>query len=445
MVERKQNCARLAASPASTVRNAFSPKSFQECVDVDRINVLDLKAHIVKRLGRKRANRYFAQFVAFISSRLSKPEFDKLVVVTIGKENVALHNQLVKAILRNTIQGRIPPPLPPSQWKHCTKFKSMHPSPSVTSNHTLRHTSPSTFSTGDSFLSSPRSPKSTPRHSRDRDYRVSPLGNSEAHSALTFSQPGQQLDVAAKQLDADSISSFEPSQKRERTKCPPVSDDSVSGVEFELTCVEESILYKEEREETLPLLPFGRCNKGTLEAPFHSESRDICWRPVLHAFPAQLLQQDGLDAEIECASELPDSGTMHSIIGQAAIEEGLEGASRECADILNFALDAYLRRLIKSCRAVGGTCTQGGLILPDVCKDNSVLDMDVHGGARTLQQGMKRVCMRAPSESIENILQGAQHPISLTDLKVAMDMNPCQLGGSWAVQLERLSLRISNQ
>lgn len=394
--------------------------------------MLDLKAHIVKRVGAKRANRYFAQFVAFIGSRLSKPELDKLVVVTIGKENVALHNQLVKAILSNAVKGRAPPPLPPSPSQQCIKFSSKHQSPSVTSNRTIPHTSPSTLSTGDSFLSSPRSARSTARHSRDRDYRVSPLGHSEAHSALTFSQPVQQLDTAAKQLDAESNSSLEPPTKRPRVDCP-VSDDSVNGVESEVVFGEESIFHKEDREETLRPLCFGSSIKGSLGLP------DPCRRPALHAFPAQLLLLGGLDDEIQCASDLPDGDTLHSLIEQAAVGEGLEGASRDCADILNLALDAYLRGLIKSCGAVGSA--QAGLVRERTCNDSSVWDMDVNGGAIKLRQGMNGVCVRPPSELIKNI-QNGQPLISLMDLKVAMDMNPWQRGDSWAVQLEKISFRM---
>eukprot|EP00250_Pteridium_aquilinum_P009672 c18846_g1_i1 orf=733-2055(+) len=440
MVESKQNRMRLAATPASTLRKAFN--SFQECPHVERINVLDLKEHIVKRVGVQRANRYFAHLVCFLSSRLTKPELDKLVVVTIGKENVALHNQLVKAILSNAVKGKAPPPLPPSPSQHCVKFSSKHQSPSVTSNRTIPHTSPSTLSNGDSFLSSPRSARSTARHSRDRDYRVSPLGHSEAHSAPDLSQPVQQLDVAAKQLDAESNSSLEPPAKRARIECL-ASDDSGSAIDSEVIGGEESIFLKEEREEILPRLSFGSSIKGSLGLPFCSESRNSGRRPAFCAFPAQFLRQGGLDDDILGVSDLPDGDMMHSLIDQTAVGEGLEGASRECADVLNLALDGYLRRLIKSCGAVAGE--RAGLVQERTSQGGSIWDKNVNGGTMKLGQGMNGVHMGPSVELVKKDIQNAEPVISLTDFKVALDMNPWQLGNDWTVQLEKISFRIFDQ
>ena len=36
-------------------------------------------------------------------------------------------------------------------------------------------------------------------------------------------------------------------------------------------------------------------------------------------------------------------------------------------------------------------------------------------------------------------------PISLTDFKVAVDLNPQLLGGDWALQLEKISFRMFDQ
>lgn len=74
-----------------------------------RINLCDLKSQLVKNIGPDRAKCYFHYFSKLLSQKLSKVEFNKLCISTLGSENLHLHNQLVRAVLKNAYQAKTPP------------------------------------------------------------------------------------------------------------------------------------------------------------------------------------------------------------------------------------------------------------------------------------------------------------------------------------------------
>ncbi|KAL3621089.1 hypothetical protein CASFOL_036001 [Castilleja foliolosa] len=79
-----------------------------------RINTLELKNLIYRKIGHQRAEKYFDQLKRFLSLKLSKSDFDKSCTRTIGKDNIVLHNKLIRSILQNACQSKPPPqkPLP---------------------------------------------------------------------------------------------------------------------------------------------------------------------------------------------------------------------------------------------------------------------------------------------------------------------------------------------
>jgi hypothetical protein len=74
-----------------------------------RADTLELKAQIVKRLGHQRAELYFHSLRRFLGCQLSKDEFEKICVAAFGKENIKLHNFLVRSILGNACTADGPP------------------------------------------------------------------------------------------------------------------------------------------------------------------------------------------------------------------------------------------------------------------------------------------------------------------------------------------------
>ncbi|EER90837.1 hypothetical protein BDA96_01G083200 [Sorghum bicolor] len=79
------------------------------CRKMARVDVAELKQRLVKRLGRERAAKYFAHLTRLLNLKLTKVEFDRLCVATIGKDNIALHNALIRGIIGNALSG-VPPP-----------------------------------------------------------------------------------------------------------------------------------------------------------------------------------------------------------------------------------------------------------------------------------------------------------------------------------------------
>ncbi|KAF8112775.1 hypothetical protein N665_0062s0118 [Sinapis alba] len=102
-----------------------------------RLNTLEIKSLIYQKLGHSRANTYFHHLGKFLTSRIiSKSDFDKLCINTIGRENVPLHNRLLRSILKTATVAKSPPPrylkrsaFPPSPRKCRSKKFRDRPSP----------------------------------------------------------------------------------------------------------------------------------------------------------------------------------------------------------------------------------------------------------------------------------------------------------------------------
>ncbi|KAK9080595.1 hypothetical protein SSX86_000353 [Deinandra increscens subsp. villosa] len=62
------------------------------------INLVEIKGQLIKKIGLERSKQYFDYLNRFLSLKLSKNEFDKLCLGTIGKDNIRLHNQLLCAL-----------------------------------------------------------------------------------------------------------------------------------------------------------------------------------------------------------------------------------------------------------------------------------------------------------------------------------------------------------
>ncbi|XP_074325706.1 uncharacterized protein LOC141663785 [Apium graveolens] len=74
-----------------------------------RDDTRELKAVMFRKIGRRRADKYFNLLNKFLSLKVGKYEFDKLCVRVLGKENLCLHNQLIQTMLKNSSVGTVPP------------------------------------------------------------------------------------------------------------------------------------------------------------------------------------------------------------------------------------------------------------------------------------------------------------------------------------------------
>ncbi|KAM0891543.1 hypothetical protein ACQ4PT_026347 [Festuca glaucescens] len=75
-----------------------------------RVDTAEVKAQLVRKLGHQRADLYFHSLKKFLSFQLGKKEFDKICVTALGKDNIKLHNFLVRSILSNAYTSAGPPP-----------------------------------------------------------------------------------------------------------------------------------------------------------------------------------------------------------------------------------------------------------------------------------------------------------------------------------------------
>ncbi|GFP88622.1 hypothetical protein PHJA_001005900 [Phtheirospermum japonicum] len=167
-----------------------------------RIDTLELKNLIYRKIGHQRAEKYFDQLKRFLTLKLSKSDFDKSCTRTIGKDNIALHNKLIRSILQNACQSKTPPQKP------------LKPEPLnvKTPNGYQRNCMQSLYG-GDAFPRSPRkcrSPVNRDRKFRDRPSPLGPLGKSPSLTCEeTFTRTQEPLVLE----EGEEVEQFADSQR----------------------------------------------------------------------------------------------------------------------------------------------------------------------------------------------------------------------------------------
>ncbi|KAL9992396.1 putative transcriptional coactivator Hfi1/Transcriptional adapter 1 [Helianthus debilis subsp. tardiflorus] len=127
-----------------------------------RVDTLELKLQMERRLGSQKSQKYFNLVTRYLSLKVGKSEFDKLCICLIGRENIRLHNELIRAILTNATVANTPPP---KQVKHDSLLSLKDPNGGLQSI------------CRDAFPQSPRKGR-TPNLRKFKD-RPSPLGLNE--------------------------------------------------------------------------------------------------------------------------------------------------------------------------------------------------------------------------------------------------------------------------
>ena len=77
-----------------------------------RIDTAELKVRIETKIGEKKAEKYFNLLDRYLSRQVSKLEFDRICVDLIGRQNISIHNELIRAIVSNAAFSKTPPPIP---------------------------------------------------------------------------------------------------------------------------------------------------------------------------------------------------------------------------------------------------------------------------------------------------------------------------------------------
>ncbi|CAH2077367.1 unnamed protein product [Thlaspi arvense] len=381
-----------------------------------RIDLAELKLHIVKKIGAERSRRYFYYLGRFLSQKLTKSEFDKSCCRLLGRENLPLHNKLIHSILRNASLAKSPPPL--HKTGHPEKYLVLgtedgpEQSGSLVPNHNRND---HVWSNG--VLSKVRS-GTCDRTVRDRP---SPLGpNGKVESLLH--QPLCREDKSG-YINTEKNGDFGP------------------------FAYQRSGQYADERGGALsrPAEKTRMPDKGKVAAPVSRD--DEARRLVLSTSP--VIAPLGIPfgaassvggarrtgplstraALISCydSGGLSDMEMLRKRMESIAVVQGLGGVSPECTSTLNSMLDVYLKKLIKSCVDLAGARSTNLDKLQS--RDETV------NGVRPSNS------LHIQSSNQPSRITQEQHPVSLLDFRVAMELSPLQLGEDWPSLRERIFIR----
>ncbi|CAN6988177.1 unnamed protein product [Brassica oleracea var. botrytis] len=350
--------------------------------DPPRIDLAELKAHIVKKIGVERSRRYFYYLGRFLSQKLTKSEFDKSCHRLLGRENLPLHNKLVHSILRNASLAKSPPP----HHKSLVLGKEDGPNRNdhVRSNGVLPQVRSGACVGTIRDRPSPLGPNHQPLCSRqdktgNRNTENEDFGPFAYHRSSLYSDE-RGLKIPDKGQAAAPVS----------------VDDEAQGERG------RSVVSK--GPVTAPLgIPFCAASVGGTRRTVPVSTR---------ADVTSCYDSGGLS----------DAEMLRKRMENIAAAHGLGGVSAECSSMLRNVLDVYLKKLIKSC-----------------------VDLS---GARSRRSREEIVNGVWPSNSLQiqtdNQLSGItqeQDSVSLLDFRVAMELNPTQLGEDWPLLRERMLLR----
>ncbi|KAL6562999.1 hypothetical protein OROHE_005586 [Orobanche hederae] len=369
-----------------------------------RINLADLKAQIVKKLGLDGSKQYFYYLNSFLNLKLNKFDFNKLCLKILGRDNVPLHNQLIRSILRNACTAKSPTqPLRDGGY--------LNPGPKFIGKDisvgTYQQNGTGFSNGGDMLL--PPSPKKARTGLRERrgGDRRSALGlNGKTSFALHSSNVNAVLENGGS--TPTQYGFLHQSENKNEIMVPKAANSPVESKCSDFSaplCSEygQNLVVTGEGKDSLPQSPI----RAPLGVPFCPASvGGAHWSLVGSGRCVDSVLKDGV---------LLDSVSLRERMEEIALAQGLEGVSLDSANILNHGLDSYMKRLIRSCIEIVGSRKEGSEITGNNNNNNN------NNNISTNKQQRNR-----------------EIPISLRDFRVAMEMNPRKLGEDWPLLLERI-------
>lgn len=265
----------------------------------NRVDTLEIKSRIEKKLGRVKADKYFGLLTRFLSHKIGKSEFDRLCVGTIGRDNVSLHNLLLRSIIKNACLSKTPPPKTP-HVEGCSSVKV----PNGYQRTCLQ-------SLSKDFPQSPR--KGRTQGLRDGKFkdRPSPLGPYGKSHGI------QSEDMVTKLQEQQSATELLSLGSR-----PPGSVED--GEEVDQAAGSPSIYSRSPVRAPLGIpMNCKKVLRNSLTSACHFET-------------------------CQSRGELPDTSSLRKRLEQKMEQEGLK-VSVDCANLLNAGLDTFMKRLIKPC------------------------------------------------------------------------------------------------
>ncbi|KAF5748080.1 hypothetical protein HS088_TW04G00029 [Tripterygium wilfordii] len=411
-----------------------------------RVDLGELKAQIVKKIGVDRSKRYFYNLNRFLSQKLSKSEFDKSYYRVLGRENLPLHNQLIRTILKNASHAKTPPPfheVGPAK----TLIQTAKASPSKEDGHEqsgslipAQNQNVHIWSNG-VLPVSPRKGRSGIRDRKLRD-RPSPLGpngkvdvvhhstGTEDNGSKGIMENGELIPCDYQRplqlLQPVAEAAEQPENEKEHLVTRTSEKTRIGSIDHSKVAVVED---GEEVEQGR----YPNFSKRPLVAPpgipFYSAS-------VGGARKAIPVASSGKFFSCYDSGGLSDTETLRKRMEQIATSQGIGGVSLECANTLNNMLDVYLKRLIRSCvQLVGGRSAQ-------FAKQGPTHKQQVPGKIINGIWPSNHLHMQSSGEPVDCMQEKKSRcSISLLDFKVAMELNPQQLGEDWPLLLEKICMQ----
>lgn len=343
-----------------------------------RIDALEIKSQIERKLGRPKAEEYFDLLARFFGLKISKSDFNKLCIDKIGRENVRLHNHLIRSIIKNACLAKTPPSRDDKvEGSFGVKVANGYLRSGV---QPLCRDIPQSPRKG-------RTPTFRDRKCRDRP---SPLG-----------PHGKNHSIACE----DSIPKFQEQQS---------TTELLSLGSRPLGSVEDG----EEVDQAAgsPSIYSRSPVRAPLGIPLNTRgTRKVLCNGLASAFFTETCQNSG---------ELPDTSSLRSRLEQRLEMEGLK-ISVDCANLLNNGLEVYLKRLIKPCLELASSRSVHKHI--DQRHSPPVPGLNGMWPVRYVQK------------------QSEPMPASISDFRVAMELNPQILGEDWPTELEKICLRASEE
>ncbi|KAJ1270358.1 hypothetical protein BS78_06G048000 [Paspalum vaginatum] len=363
-----------------------------------RIDVREIKSNIFRRIGPERAKKYFQHLERFLSSRLSKSEFEKLCLVALGRENLALHNYLIRSILHNASRACGPPLINnPKLVRGATN-----------SGHAVV---PPVWDNGGALNQNVKENKPLSRREN-----ILAQKSSLNHCETIIQENGvDHLSDLRRTTQLKKSDHVEPLIKRLCVQKEPFNlhhslHNNGSAMPSRENLGEE-IVHQSQGAVQAPLgiqLPgnFGGAQKSLPLASFSSKNTsDTC---------------------IEFG-ELCDTLLVKKRMDKIAEAEGLEGVSIGCANLLNNSKDIFMKQLIGSCVELVRARSEHGKLKHEALKQ------------QLCRKLIKGVSLQNHISGQGVIIPPETNSISMKDLKSAMELNPRLLGVNASLLLEKIN------
>lgn len=411
----------LAAPQQQQQQPSAPPPQPQAQQQNGRIDLREVKLQLEKRLGPDRSRRYFSYLKGYLSNRLSKADFDKVCLQTLGRENLRVHNQLIRSVLYNAYHAKCPPPTPaPDVGRSvgATVKKVCQPGEALNScNGDIRLLQMQ----GSRHMSTMQDHQSKDRmKSTGLSCRVDASANHSqiTHGGAAVPENGTLSSSDLKRSVHFQHESVEPLAKHQRVEQSPTGN--IIKLRRSMSNVSDHSAEASNSPVRAPLgIPFCSASVGgarKLPPPPISAGEDHCTSCCEHR-------------------ELLNTEALHHRMEKTAESLGLAGVTLDCADLLNNGLDKYLKNLIRSSVELIGANVQSDARKGELYKQHAY---GKHMNGVWLPNHVQMQSGSGPSGATNDIRN--HHLISLDDFKVAMQLNPQQLGEDWPVLLEKICL-----